>query len=217
MQGHAASSQRIVIVGAGGQAANVFGVAHALGYEVHCFLHDGKAGQTFLGSPVVGCVEDIADCEDLCFAVGVGDNASRERYAEELRAKRPRLCFPPLIHPSASIGALSSIAEGALVMPNAVIGCGASLGQFSTVGAQAYVGHDTRLGDYASAGPGAVIAGRVTIGARSVVALSASVREGLTIGRDSILGWPVGGVLWPGRRAHRPALTCSAVRPVIWR
>lgn len=118
--------------------------------------------------------------------VGIGDNALRERIYLRVKAARPDLAWPALIHPDASI--FGHVGPASLILPTACIGPDAKLGIGCVVYSQAVCEHDSQMADFSSLAPGACLGGNVSIGARTFIGIGASVQHGKTVGNDTVIG-----------------------------
>lgn len=181
-------TRQLIVIGAGGTAANVVNLALSLNYSIFGFVSSNKASETLFNLPIFGALEEIQFLDKFHFCIAIGENYRREKYAVEVLDRFPTLNFPALIHPSANIGPFAKIDRGTLIMPHSVIGTNAIIGSFCLLGAQTYFGHDSYLSDYASLGPAATFAGNGYLGRRSAVGLGAKVREKVKIGDDSVVG-----------------------------
>lgn len=193
----------VLVIGAGGHATSVAEVARSAGHRVLAFVDAARAGTSLLGLPVVAAPDEgLAAGAGL--VVAIGDNAVRQRVAEQLRERHPAAAFPALVHASASVSAYATLGAGSVVMQNASVGANARVGAFCIVNTAASIDHDTTMADYASIAPGAVTGGGVSIGLRSAVSIGAVVKHGVSIGADSVLGansylhadLPAGRVAW---------------------
>lgn len=180
--------RQLIVIGSGGQAANIVNVAYSLQYSIKAFVNNGRFGQTLFDKPVIADINQIDSLTEYDFCLALGDNYEREKYLRDALYRYPNLSFPALIHPTVSIGPFSKVGEGSIVMPNSVIGTNAAVGSFCFLGNQSCVGHDSALSDFSSLGPAATLAGYVTLGRRSVVGIGAKVRERVSIGDDVVLG-----------------------------
>lgn len=178
----------LVIIGAGGHAANVFNVASSCGISIQAFVHSERGGHTFIGTPVLSSLDQLPNVTDFVFAMAIGDNFMRQRYVSDYLSEFPSLEFPALVHSFSHVSDTASLGAGTIIMPGAAINAKASIGNFCVIGGQAHIGHDTSMADYSSCGPGVIVAGYVSIGLRSAVALGASVRETVEIGADTVVG-----------------------------
>ena len=182
------TSKSLVIYGAGGHAIGVANVAWAAGFEVHAFVDPAKSGESLHGIPVVGAVRELPDWRRHVYALGVGDNAIREKEHRKLAQEFPEMAFPTLVHPTAVISWKTTVGEGSVLMANAVAGTHSRLGRFCVMSIQSAMGHDCVMEDYASMAPSSVVAGDVEIGERAAVCMAAAVKQGVKSGRDAVLG-----------------------------
>jgi len=177
----------IVIVGGGGHAASVAGVAMACGVVLIGFVDPARAGETVFGIPVFSDTDRFMPAE-ADFAIAIGNNYLRERVAEELEARIGPARFAKIAHPSAVIGEGASIGPGTVVMPNATIGPLAEVGRHCIVNTNASVDHETVMSDFSSVAPGVHTGGCVKIGARSAIGIGAAVKHGVVLGADVVIG-----------------------------
>lgn len=179
---------KIIIIGAGGHASSVGGVAVSAGYEILNFVDPAKFGQTLMGKPVLGEIPTTYYGNTISLAIAVGHNFRREQIYEDLVSENLSFEFPTLIHPSAVVSFNASIELGTVVMPKAVIGPNSKVARFCLINTSSVLDHDSVMEIYSSLAPGAVIAGNVKIGERSAISLNACVKHGVTVGKDSVLG-----------------------------
>jgi sugar O-acyltransferase (sialic acid O-acetyltransferase NeuD family) len=182
------NSKQIAIFGSGGHAVSVANVALSAGYSIKFFIDRESKGSNLLGYEVLKNSIEILDLKNICFAIGVGDNAAREDIYKKLIAINPELHFPALIHDSSVISNFTKIGDGTVVMPNAVVGPNSKIGIFCLINTRSSIDHDSSMSDFSSLAPAAVTGGNVKIGFRSAISLGASVKHGVSIGDDSVLG-----------------------------
>jgi sugar O-acyltransferase (sialic acid O-acetyltransferase NeuD family) len=180
--------RQLVVIGAGGQAANVLNVASSVGYSIYAFIHESRAGEKRFQIPILPNVDEVGAVDEYDFCLAIGDNYDRQQAALEVQERFPGLRFPSLVHPSVDLAPHVEIGEGAVIMPHSVIGTNATIGAFCIVGNQSTVGHDCVIADFASLGPASALAGNVSLGLGSAVGLGARVRERSTIGSNAVLG-----------------------------
>jgi sugar O-acyltransferase (sialic acid O-acetyltransferase NeuD family) len=181
-------SRKLIVVGAGGHAASVYGIALSLGYEIKMFIHDGKHGQTLFHLPVIRDLSLVENLKDYEFFVAIGDNTLREHYVNSILSIFPNANFPNLVHPSVILLPFSKIGRGTIIMPNSVIGTNVSVGEFCILGSLTAIGHDSILHNFSFVGPSASLAGNVRLGFKSIIGIGAVVREKVTIGSNSLVG-----------------------------
>ena len=185
---------KLAILGTGGHGLVVADAVLAMGgYELVGFVSGGDDSAVLGIAPVLGDDRDLLELVTTrrvaSVAVAVGDNAVRKTVVERLRDFLPEwVCFPPIVHPVASIGIKASIGDGSVVLAGAVVGPGASVGECCIVNTRASLDHHGVLGDYASLAPGVTVGGDVSIGEGGAVAIGATVLHGRSIGDWSVVG-----------------------------
>ena len=182
----------LLIVGAGGQAANAFEVSSAMALEVVGFIDetvDPKLEHSYFDVPVFTSVRNARETRDVQHLfVAIGEGWRRAQVTARLRNKHKALAITSLVHPSAVVSAKAVVGEGSLIMPGAFVGPGAAIGEGGMVGPNVVVGHHCLLGDYVSVFSGATIGGRTRVGDRSAIGLNAAIKEKTSIGCDVVIG-----------------------------
>lgn len=178
----------LVIIGASGHAISIANVAKSAGFTIKYFVDKNKKGRELLGYSVIGDLTELQHIDKYNFAIGVGDNPSRERIYKELKAEFDNMYFPPLIHQSAVVSFFAEVGDGTVVMPNAVIGPNSKIGMFCLINTQSSIDHDCVMFDFSSLAPAATTGGGVMLGFRSAVCIGAKIKHGIRIGDDSIVG-----------------------------
>jgi len=180
----------ILIIGSGGHAGVVIDAIEKGGYYNIVGLIDdfAEVGLIKHGYQILGRREDIGNIyksygEPYLF-IAVGDNKSRE----EIHSKNQGFSYPPIIHPSASVGKGVRIMLGSFVAAGAVINSNSEVQQFSIINTGASLDHDSVLCSYASLNPKSATGGRVVIGYRSTIGMGAMIRDGVRIGADCTIG-----------------------------
>lgn len=135
----------------------------------------------------LGTVNDwIAADSDKSFVLAIGSPDIRHRLAEQLESAGMRAFTA--IHPSATIGRNSRIAEGTVVSARAVISTNVQLGRHVHINPGAIIGHDVIAHDFVSVNPGATISGAVELHSFSLVGAAATVLQGIEVGEHVVLG-----------------------------
>jgi sugar O-acyltransferase (sialic acid O-acetyltransferase NeuD family) len=182
------------IFGASGFAREVADIALELGHDVLYIARDEAERDhwTFPGEIVTEA--DVAPRDDLVFAIGIGENAVRERIATR---HRDRLPFATLIHPSATFGrgqrAAIEARTGVIVCAGVRFTNSIAVGDFSIFNLNATIGHDVVIQDFVNLAPGAHISGNVHLGTRVMIGTGAAINQGtpetkLTIGAGTAIG-----------------------------
>ncbi len=176
----------IVVCGAGGHGKVVADMLVTAGARVLGFADDRRAvGEKVLGLPVVGPLASL-EPGGIGIALGVGDNAARERVAAELVARGHRLVTA--IHPSAVVSRFATIEEGAVLMALAVVNPDARIGRGAIVNTGAVVEHDCVVGPFAHVSPNGTLAGGCHLGELAHLGAGASMIPLTRVGDRSIVG-----------------------------
>jgi UDP-perosamine 4-acetyltransferase len=185
------SGPPVVVLGTGGHASVVIGLARRAGREVK-----GCAGPDTPVFPASFCPHlgsDSAleglDRNDVELAMGVGstgDAALRRRLFETWKARGFR--FAVLVDPTAFVAGHVDMAEGVQVMARAAIQVFAALGANAIVNTGAIVEHHCRIGAHVHVAPGAVVCGAAVIEDGAHVGANATVLQGVRVAEGSVIG-----------------------------
>jgi sugar O-acyltransferase (sialic acid O-acetyltransferase NeuD family) len=200
-----------ILLGAGGHAKVVLGLAHALGLRVIGVCDPGLASAgdaSWRGIPVLGDDRALAhhDPRNVALLNGIGQvagSASRQRIHEQLSADGFE--FPALVHPGAMVDGTATISQGVQVMAGAVVQADVSIGTGTIINTGARVDHDCRIGQHVHIAPGAVLCGGVDVGDFAFLAAACTVLPQVRIGESAIVA--AGAVLAKSLgagSAHRP-------------
>jgi sugar O-acyltransferase (sialic acid O-acetyltransferase NeuD family) len=175
----------LVLVGAGGHAKVIVGLAGALGLRVEAVLDDDAAkwGGTLLGVPIRGPMASLVDYE-VPAVVAVGSNRFRRQMAEA----HPDRPWATLVHPHAWVHPTVKLGPGTVVFAGAVIQPEATLGAHVILNTGATVDHDCRIGDYVHLAPGSHLAGSVEIGEGCFLGIASAAVPGVRVGPWTTLG-----------------------------
>ena len=189
--------QRLVILGAGGNALDVLDVIDSLndrsdGFEVVGFFDDGRAvGSEYLGFTVLGGLEAaVRGIDEKCmFASAIGSTAP-VRFLDRIlrRCEVPRARFATLVHAGASVSRRARLGSGVVVNFGASLAGNVAVDDFVFIGPGCIVGHDSTVGSYSALAAGAVLAGGVTVGTHCYVGSGALVRQQQTVGSGALIG-----------------------------
>ncbi len=181
-----------VIVGAGGHAAVIIDALAGSDYRVvGCTGQEPKGSEVLNGVSVLGGDGVLAELriEGVANAfIGVGgavDNKMRRKLFKQ--AMDLGFIVPPLVHPSAVVGAGTRLAAGVQVLAGATIGPRCTIGANTIVNQGSIVCHDSAVGAHVHVTPGAVLAGQVTVGDDTIVGMGATVLFGARIGSGCMI------------------------------
>jgi sugar O-acyltransferase (sialic acid O-acetyltransferase NeuD family) len=187
------AQQRVVIIGAGGQAKII---ADALllsdDAEPVGFLDDHQRGVGFMGLPILGAVDELPDLVDAhgidAGIVSIGDNYRRGQIVDAIEAAISGFPWANAIHPMTAIGAGCEVGHGVHMMAGAVVNPASTVGDHVHIDTRASLDHDSSIGRCASLGPTSATGGGCTIGAYVAVSIGAVVLHGRSVGDHSVIG-----------------------------
>ncbi len=176
----------IVVLGAGGHGKVVADILLAAKRRVVGFL-DAKtpAGTLVLGLPVLGDDDWLADNRGAV-ALGIGDNATRERVA--LRLVERGVSLVTAIHPSAVVAVSARVADGVVIAALAAVNPEATVHRGVIVNTGAVVEHDCSVGAFAHLATNATTGGGCTIGRMALLGSGATMLPGRSIGDSTVIG-----------------------------
>lgn len=185
--------KRLGIFGTSGFAREVGDLAWELSYIPFYIARDEAEMASWTYPEEIVLERDAIQYSDSVFAIGIGDNAIREKVA----TRYSELPFVNLIHPAASFGRgqAERIAsrKGVIITAGVRFTNNIEVGDFTVFNLNATVGHDCIIDHFANIAPGACISGNVHIGARCWIGTGAAINQGgtelkLTIGADTMVG-----------------------------
>jgi sugar O-acyltransferase (sialic acid O-acetyltransferase NeuD family) len=182
------STDKLILVGAGGHARVVFDALRTLGAWRSIEIRDDvpkAASACFDGLPVMTPALP-PEMDGVLAHVALGHNDTRRRLAEKLLSRGARLAS--VVHPRATVSSLAEIADGTFIAANAVVTVAARVGAAAIINHGAVVDHDCAVGAFAHIAPGAVLGGGVVIGAGVLVGAGAVILPGIKIGDGACIG-----------------------------
>ena len=183
---------QLVIVGAGGHGKVVLDIVRSAGrYEPVGFVDADTrlAGTKVGGVPVLGPTNVLVKLRQQRVrhaVIAIGDNRTRQRYAELLEGEGFELAGA--LHPTAFVSPTARLGKNVVVGPNASIITEARIGDGAIVNTGAIVEHECELGEFAHIAPAACLAGRVRVGAFAFVGIGAQVIPCMTVGEGATVG-----------------------------
>ncbi|WP_412744711.1 acetyltransferase [Krasilnikovia sp. MM14-A1004] len=174
-------------MGTSGHAREVAWIAGCQpGLHVVGWVGPRDAG-TRLPGPWLGddCWFDTA-APEVGFVIGIGNGAVRQRLAST--ARMLGRTSPSLTHPTAVVGAGTTVGPGSIVWPGAVVTTDVAVGRHVHVTTNSAVGHDAVLEDFVTLLPGCTVGGFCHLGPGATIGAGASVLEGVRIGAGAFVG-----------------------------
>jgi len=184
------ATRNVVIVGAGGHGRELADIVKAVAnhdatVSLLGVVDDGTPDLGLLarsGIRYIGPVSAIID-RPLDLMIGIGDPSTRESVDRAV----PDLAGAALCHPTAIVGAASSLASGVVLAQRAIVTTNVAIGRHTHVNVGASISHDCVIGDYVTISPGATLAGAVSVGDRAFIGIGATVLPGVTIAADAFV------------------------------
>lgn len=180
----------IYILGAGGQAKEVFALLLQIGgFRIEGFI-DVEAGPSIrIGQHTVKIFpESHLDNlgSDQCLAMGVGSPKLIAKFAARYKN---RFQFPNLIHPSA-IGHFDDIQLGIgnIICASCIFTTSIKTGSFNLFNFCSTIAHDVVIGSCNVINPSVNVSGGVVIGDNNLIGVNATILQYRTIGSNSIIG-----------------------------
>jgi len=178
-----ASSENIVLLGAGGHGRDVLDAAQAQGRHVIGFIdeNDKIHGQTMNRVCVLGGLEWLLQHRDIQVILTVGDPKVRKKLAEFIDRHDLALARP-IIHPSAVISNDAHVGDGSVVLAGTAIQPQVKIGRHVYISTVSTLGHDTIVEDFVSTNPGVQVGGQTILGIGSFIGIGATVLPRIQIG-----------------------------------
>jgi len=197
---------RVSLVGAGGHARSLLGLAHAAGIQVIEIFdrsYDLECPETILGVPVTGAFPSLHIQNPILLAIG--DNAERSRLFDRLG---PKIYAPNLIHPTTVLGPQVRWGNSNQVFAGSILNSQVTLGANNILNSGCIIEHDSVIGSGNHISVGSVLCGGVQLGNDCLVGAGAVVLPNKKIVDDVIIG--AGAVvtkdiLQPGTYVGNPA------------
>lgn len=181
-------TERLAIIGTGGQAKVVVDALLELGWEQGAldFYSEDQAvvGLQFAGTTIRSLAG--TDLSAQLFHVAIGSNAARRRIAETLSGAGG-IAFS-IAHPRATRSASSLIGPGCFLAAGAIVAPHSELGLSCIVNHGAIVDHDCHVADYCHVAPAATLGGGVTLHSGVLVGAGANILPNVAIGANAVIG-----------------------------
>ena len=186
-----ASSQRVLLIGAGGHARVCLeALRDDPRHDVVGAVSRDGTGIDGLGIDVLDTDENLEIAAERAHAttafVAIGDNRARAELARRWLALGSTLTSAISRH--AVVSTTATIEPGVAMLPGAVVNAATTIGTGTIVNTNASVDHDCLVGEFAHIAPGAAIGGGVTIGDGALVGIGARVLPNLRIGEGATVG-----------------------------
>ena len=190
--------QKIILLGSGGNSAEILDVLHALNrhhhqpkYECVGILDDAeeKWGTKLSDVPILGPLSSAGDYPDCQFINGIGSPSTFRRKADILhRVAIPSDRYETIIHPTAYVSPTVKLGDGVVIFPNVTITSNVTIGNQVIILSGTVLNHDDVIGDYTCIASGVCVSGAVTVGPSCYLGCNASLIQNITIGEGSLVG-----------------------------
>ena len=182
-------SDKVAIIGYSGHGFVVAETAIACGMplEYYCEKNISKTDPFLL--KYLGFEEQenfIGWRQEFEFILGVGDNAIRNKIAQQVLLYGKKL--PNVIDADASLSKHFELGVGNFIAKRVAINALAQIGNYCILNTGCIVEHESKIGDAVHIAPGAVVAGNVTIGDFSFIGANSVIKQGVTIGKNVVIG-----------------------------
>jgi sugar O-acyltransferase (sialic acid O-acetyltransferase NeuD family) len=183
---------RLLIYGAGGLGREILAAILSFKneWEPIGFIDDTlQAGTKIKGFPVLGDLAFLnAYTQPVSLLLALGDPVLKA--AAIRRITNPKIDFPVMIHPQATLleRETITIGRGSIITAGVVLTCNITIGEHVLINLNATLGHDTKIGNYVSIMPGVNVSGEVEIGESSLIGSGASIINRIRIGSESKIG-----------------------------
>ena len=185
-------ANRLIFVGAGDLASEVFGWMAASSFLSNvdnvCFIDDSVTSLSIAGRDLVclGSVDNFYPQDGDKLVATISSPIARSTLVEKLLA---RGCdFLSFIDPSVKISVGSLIGCGCIVLPYALISNESIIGDFSIINCHASVGHNVTIGSFVSISSHVDIMGHCSLGDKVFMGSGSSLLPGKSIGDMATIG-----------------------------
>ncbi|MEO0899031.1 MAG: acetyltransferase [Bacteroidota bacterium] len=188
------SLRKLVIVGAGGFAREVYQLASlcktpdGLTFQLPGFIAPLNAGHPHLKAPILGDDQwAFQQSEETFFCPATGFSQRRAKWVE-IYSPFSQYKSVQLIHPKVQLNSTIRIGEGSIICEGVCMTTDIQLGKYSVINLQSTIGHDCIFDDFVTLHPGVRVSGDVQIGKRSEIGTGAIILPGVRIGSDCVIG-----------------------------
>lgn len=187
------SLKDIAIIGAGGLGKEIAVLIHQvnqhqLTWNVIGYYDDSlPVGKKVVGHLVLGNTDALNKVDyDLHVVIAIGDPMVKSTIVN--RIMNPKIMYPVLVHPSASLGFEIELAKGTIITAGCRLTVDVKTGEHVLINLNSTVGHDVTIGKFSCIMPGVHLSGFVSIGEAVLIGTGASVLQQLRIGAFAKVG-----------------------------
>jgi len=170
------------IYGASGHGKVILEILENLGQDIHCFYDDNINKTSLLNYEVTSDVSIFA-IESVCWIIGIGNNQTRKKIAENLSLK-----YGVAIDKRANVSKRTQIGSGTVIMPGVTINSSTIIGKHAIFNTNSSIDHDCIIGDYVHISPNAALCGGIIVGEGAHIGAGAVLIPGIKIGKWATIG-----------------------------
>ena len=186
---------QLILWGGTGQAVILEEIAQYLHYDIIAIVDNNLE----VKSPIDGIkiVYKICglqsfltdrDVQNINFAVSIGGDKGKDRYAIGVMLEELGLHPITLVHPDCHVSGSSQIGKGCQILMNSTIAVRTFIDDYVIINSGAIVDHECIIRKGVHIGPGATLAGLVEVGNYSFIGTGAIILPRLKIGKNTIIG-----------------------------
>lgn len=187
------SSQKIVMLGAGGHASVLFDILCNNNETVHLIVTSRvqKTRSLFNGISIIDDNSFIKKYspEEVILVNGIGmlpHSALRENIYTDYTKQGYQ--FKNIISEQSIVSPFALLDAGVQILPGTIIQAGAHIGENCIINTRAVIEHNCTIGPHNHIAPGAVLCGAVVTGKRTFIGAGSTVIQNIKIGDDVIIG-----------------------------
>lgn len=180
--------KELVIIGAGGLAAEIIEAAELAGWRVTKLYDDNPAmlSREVLGRKCYGIIDAFERSSTTSYHIAIGRNDVRQKLGVRLSNVGHQEIT--VIHPNAIVSRAARIGQGTYIGAGAFVSPDVQVGSYSIINVGATIGHNATLGNWVQICPGARISGFGVLGDGVFIGSNAVVGPGVALGEWSKLG-----------------------------
>jgi sugar O-acyltransferase (sialic acid O-acetyltransferase NeuD family) len=186
------SMYKVVIIGAGGHAAEIDdyisyneSVNENEKLSLVGFLDDNPDSYKSydLSAPYLGPVKDHQVSKGVFYIMGIANIKYRRIIIEEFLKRGAK--FLSLIHQSAYISRSASVGAGSIIGPHVNLGPNVKVGNYNLINSRCSLGHDTVLGDFNFISPNVCFSGFTRIEDENLFGINSATIPNIRIGSSN--------------------------------
>lgn len=173
---------RLIILGAGGHAQEILGIAKVLpGIELIGFVDEtiSTEGQLY-GFPVFSGIPE----GEFRFICGIGNPVVKEYFEHKVSVM---LCAP-IIHPSSVLLHDVRLEKGILIGANCTLTTDVAVGQSTSINSNCVISHNCKIGRRCHLSGGTVLSGNVIIEDEAYLGSGVKIIPKIHIGQGAVIG-----------------------------